>query len=59
LKGLGLKAVGESVQKPLDYYEHNVAGSLALCQAMARHPFQGLALSHWGIAREVRSIALR
>jgi len=32
----GLKAVGESVQKPLDYYEHNVAGSLALCQAMAR-----------------------
>ncbi|ASL29083.1 hypothetical protein ACG10_22595 (plasmid) [Azotobacter chroococcum] len=32
----GLKAVGESVQKPLDYYENNVAGSLALCQAMAR-----------------------
>jgi len=32
----GLKAVGESLQKPLDYYENNVAGSLALCQAMAR-----------------------
>jgi UDP-glucose 4-epimerase len=32
----GLKAVGESVQKPLDYYENNVAGSVALCQAMAR-----------------------
>lgn len=31
----GLKAVGESVQKPLDYYENNVAGSLTLCQAMA------------------------
>ena len=31
-----LKAVGESVQKPLDYYENNVAGSVALCQAMAR-----------------------
>ncbi|GAB3371527.1 NAD-dependent epimerase/dehydratase family protein [Azotobacter armeniacus] len=32
----GLKAVGESVQKPLEYYENNVAGSVALCQAMAR-----------------------
>lgn len=32
----GLKAVGESVQRPLDYYENNVAGSLTLCQAMAK-----------------------
>lgn len=32
----GLKAVGESVQKPLDYYDNNLAGSLALCQAMSR-----------------------
>lgn len=31
----GLKAVGESVQQPLDYYENNVAGSVTLCQAMA------------------------
>jgi len=31
----GLKAVGESVAKPLDYYENNVAGSVTLCQAMA------------------------
>jgi UDP-glucose 4-epimerase len=31
----GLKAVGESVRKPLDYYENNVAGSVTLCQAMA------------------------
>ncbi len=30
----GLKAVGESVDKPLEYYANNVAGSLALCQAM-------------------------
>ncbi|BBI60627.1 UDP-glucose 4-epimerase [Vreelandella sulfidaeris] len=30
----GLKAVGESVQKPLVYYENNVAGSVTLCQAM-------------------------
>lgn len=31
----GLKAVGESVQKPLDYYQSNVAGTLQLCQTMA------------------------
>ncbi|MDI5891852.1 UDP-glucose 4-epimerase GalE [Halomonas rhizosphaerae] len=31
----GLKAVGESVAKPLSYYENNVYGTLQLCQAMA------------------------
>jgi UDP-glucose 4-epimerase len=31
----GLKAVGESVTAPLSYYENNVAGTLALCTAMA------------------------
>lgn len=30
----GLKAVGESVQEPLRYYDNNVAGTLTLCQAM-------------------------
>lgn len=30
----GLKAVGESVNKPLAYYHSNVAGTLTLCQAM-------------------------
>lgn len=32
----GLKAVGESVQQPLSYYENNVTGTLQLCQAMAK-----------------------
>ena len=31
----GLKAVGESVQKPLLYYENNVSGTVNLCEAMA------------------------
>lgn len=31
----GLKAVGESVEKPLLYYDHNVAGSIALLEVMA------------------------
>ena len=32
----GLKAVGESAQDPLRYYDNNVAGKLALVQAMQR-----------------------
>lgn len=32
----GLKAVGESVVKPLEYYDNNVSGSLILAQEMAR-----------------------
>lgn len=31
----GLKAVGESVAQPLMYYDDNVFGTIALCQAMA------------------------
>jgi UDP-glucose 4-epimerase len=31
----GLKAVGESVQQPLQYYDNNIGSTLALCQVMA------------------------
>ena len=31
----GLKAVGESVAKPLYYYENNIGSTLALCEVMA------------------------
>ena len=31
----GLKAVGESVQKPLTYYDNNVGGTVTLCQVMS------------------------
>lgn len=33
----GLKAVGESVEKPLLYYHNNLTGTLNLCQAMLDH----------------------
>ena len=33
----GLKAVGESCQKPLLYYENNISGTVTLCEAMAAH----------------------
>lgn len=32
----GLKAVGESVEKPLEYYDNNVSGTLVLLEAMER-----------------------
>ncbi|MBK1723714.1 UDP-glucose 4-epimerase GalE [Thiocystis violacea] len=31
----GLKAVGESVEQPLSYYDNNLGGTLTLCHAMA------------------------
>lgn len=33
----GLKAVGESVQKPLEYYHNNITGTLILCDVMRKH----------------------
>ena len=33
----GLKAVGESVEKPLVYYENNIVSTLTLLQVMERH----------------------
>lgn len=33
----GLKAVGESVQKPLEYYDNNLGGTMALLECMQKH----------------------
>ena len=33
----GLKAVGESVAKPMDYYQNNLDATLMLCKVMAKH----------------------
>ena len=41
----GLKAVGESVTKPLDYYENNVGGTITLCQALRDHGVKNLVFS--------------
>ncbi|MCD0495157.1 UDP-glucose 4-epimerase GalE [Chromobacterium violaceum] len=41
----GLKAVGESVAKPLEYYENNVSGTLTLLRAMKRHGVNRLVFS--------------
>ncbi|MFZ5809592.1 MAG: UDP-glucose 4-epimerase GalE [Chloroflexota bacterium] len=41
----GLKAVGESVEKPLEYYANNVGGSLVLFQVMQSHGVRKLVFS--------------
>jgi UDP-glucose 4-epimerase len=41
----GHKAVGESVQKPLDYYENNLGTTFSLVQAMQRHDVGKLVFS--------------
>jgi len=41
----GLKAVGESVEHPLRYYDNNVAGTLALLRAMSRSGVKRLVFS--------------
>ena len=33
----GLKAVGESVQMPLEYYDNNLRSTITLCQSMRAH----------------------
>ncbi len=41
----GLKAVGESVSKPLFYYHNNIEGTLALCEVMAAHGCKSIVFS--------------
>ncbi|XP_012577460.1 PREDICTED: UDP-glucose 4-epimerase isoform X3 [Condylura cristata] len=41
----GLKAVGESVQKPLDYYRVNLTGTIQLLEVMKAHGVKNLVFS--------------
>ncbi len=41
----GLKAVGESVEKPLWYYHNNITGTLILAEVMAKHGVKNIVFS--------------
>ena len=41
----GLKAVGESVAKPLEYYENNIGGTITLCDVMRNHGVKNIIFS--------------
>lgn len=53
----GLKAVGESTQYPLHYYDNNVAGTVTLCQVMREFKIKKLVFSSsatvYGDAKQV------
>ncbi len=41
----GLKAVGESVEKPWEYYENNISGTLVLVDVMRKHGCKNIIFS--------------
>ena len=41
----GYKAVGESVEKPLEYYQNNLVGTINLCEIMRKHNVFNLVFS--------------
>ena len=41
----GLKAVGESVAKPLEYFQNNLDASMTLCKVMRKHNVKNLVFS--------------
>lgn len=41
----GLKAVGESVSMPLEYYYNNITGTLVLCEVMRKHGIKDIVFS--------------
>ena len=41
----GLKAVGESVAKPIEYYYNNITGTLILCDVMREHGVKNIVFS--------------
>ncbi|MGM0843729.1 MAG: UDP-glucose 4-epimerase GalE [Bacillota bacterium] len=53
----GLKAVGESVEKPLYYYHNNITGTLVLAEVMQKHDVKKIVFSSsatvYGMPKEV------
>ncbi len=41
----GLKAVGESTQKPVEYYDNNIGGTLTLVESMRAHGVKNIVFS--------------
>lgn len=53
----GLKAVGESVEMPLEYYRNNIESTINLCKTMKKHKVEKIVFSSsatvYGIPEEV------
>ncbi len=57
----GLKAVGESVAKPMDYYQNNLDATLMLCKVMEKHNVKRIIFFfvRHGLLRRQRDAAAR
>ncbi|MCF8474986.1 MAG: UDP-glucose 4-epimerase GalE [Emcibacter sp.] len=56
----GLKAVGDSVSKPLTYYNNNVAGTISLCEIMDKYSVRNLVFSSSAtVYGEPKSVPIR
>ena len=53
----GLKAVGESVEKPLKYYENNVGGTINLLKCMKKHDVNKIIFSSSATVYGEQSVA--
>lgn len=53
----GLKAVGESVQMPMEYYENNLGGTLVLCETMRKHGCKNIVFSSSATVYGMNNIA--
>ena len=53
----GLKAVGESVMKPLEYYDNNIGGTVTLCKMMKKYGVKNIIFSSsatvYGVPKEI------
>ena len=52
----GLKAVGESVAKPLEYYHNNITGTLNLCELLSKYNAKKIVFSSSATVCVARSI---
>ena len=52
----GLKAVGESVYKPLEYYHNNITGTLVLCDVMREHGVKSIVSVPLRLYTEIRHL---
>jgi len=56
----GLKSMGESVRKPLEYFHNNVTGSLILLETMKKHQTRNIVFSSSaGVYGEVKTVPIR
>lgn len=55
----GLKAVGESVEKPWEYYENNIGGTLVLLDVMRKHGCKNIIFSSYPVHPRNKERVLR